>query len=262
MLVKNAAYSRVNLNRHHGQQGDYSWKEDNMTDETDIGREKAEYYRLRAEQVVKNLQKRKMNGLYVQDRQQALAAIMGMIPPGAVVARGDSISIEQIGLLPEIKRRNQNVLIDPFETDADGHWPGDRERMMRETFSADIFITGTNAVTLDGKIVNIDGYGNRVAAMIFGPEKVILVIGVNKIVKDVAEALDRIHNYAAPVNAARHYSKHHDEMLGGLPCVKTGSCADCRHDWRICNYVTVIEGSMLKHKDRINLVITGEELGI
>ena len=108
-----------------------------MINETDISRERANYFRLHAEQVIKNLQKRKMNGLYVQDRHQALSTILGMIPPGAVVARGDSISIERIGLLPEIKRRNQNVLIDPFETDADGHWPKERERMMRETFFAE-----------------------------------------------------------------------------------------------------------------------------
>jgi hypothetical protein len=239
-----------------------SSRKDNMINETDISSEKANHFRLRAEQVIRNLQKRKMNGLYVQDRQQALSTVLGMIPPGAVVARGDSISIERIGLLPEIKQRNQNVLIDPFETDADGHWPKERERMMRETFSADIFITGTNAVTLDGKLVNIDGYGNRVSAIIFGPGKVILVVGIEKIVKDLPEALERIHNYTAPINAERHYLKHHDEMLGGLPCVKTGSCVDCRHDWRICNYVTIIEGAMPQHKGRINLVIVGEELGI
>ncbi len=233
-----------------------------MIDETDISEEKAGYYRLRAEQVIKNLEKRKINGLYVPNGQQALPAIMDMLPPGKVIARGDSISIEQIGLLDEIKKRNGNVLIDPFETDAEGHWPQDRERMMRETFFADIFITGSNALTLDGKIVNIDGYGNRVAPMIFGPEKVILVAGANKIVKDVPEALERIHNYAAPVNATRHYLKHNDAALGGLPCVKTGSCADCRHDWRICNYVTVIEGAMPGHAGRVNVVIIGEELGI
>ena len=233
-----------------------------MTDEIDISRERAGYHRLRAEQVVKNIQKRKMNGLYVPDRREALSAVMEMIPPGMVVARGDSISVERIGLLEEIKKRNQNVLIDPFETDADGHWPKDRERMMRETFSADVFITGTNAVTLDGKLVNIDGYGNRVSAMLFGPGKVILVVGVEKIVRDVPEALNRIHNYAAPINATRHYLQHNDEMLGGLPCVKAGSCADCRHDWRICNYVTIIEGAMPRHHGRINLVIVGEELGI
>jgi hypothetical protein len=134
--------------------------------------------------------------------------------------------------------------------------------MFRETFSADIFITGTNAITLDGKLVNIDGAGNRVAAMIFGPSKVILVIGVNKIVKDVDAALERIHQMAAPVNAKRHVLKHHDEGLSTLPCVKTGSCADCRSDWRICNYTVIIDGAMPQHQGRINVVLVGEELGI
>jgi hypothetical protein len=236
-----------------------------MTDETDISREKAGYFQLRAQQVIKNLQKRKMNGLYAGDARQALSIVMDMIPPGAVVARGDSISVERIGLLTAIKKRNQNALIDPFETGPDGRWAppqAERDRMMRETFFADIFITGTNAVTLDGQLVNIDGNGNRVSAMIFGPAKVILVAGIEKIVKDVPAALERIHNYAAPINAQRHYLKHHDEMLGSLPCVRTGSCADCRHDMRICNYVTIIEGAMPQHRDRITLVLVGEELGI
>ncbi len=233
-----------------------------MINEADISEERANFNRLRAEKTITCLKKRKINGIFLPDQKEALSTIMGMIPPGKVVARGDSISIEQIGILEEIKRRNQNILLDPFDLNAEGHWPKDRERMMRETFFADVYITGTNAVTLDGKIVNIDGYGNRVAPMLFGPEKVILVVGVNKIVKDVPEALDRIHNFAAPINAARHYIKHKDEMLGELPCVKNGSCADCRHDWRICNYVTVIEGSMPGHHGRINLVIVGEELGI
>ena len=236
-----------------------------MIDENDISRERTSYFALRAQQVIKNLQKRKMNGQYVPDRHQALSAVMDMIPPGAVVARGDSMSVERIGLLPEIIKRKQNVLIDPFKTDGEGHWvgtPAERERMMRETFFADIFVTSTNAITLDGKVVNIDGNGNRVAAMIYGPGKVILVAGIEKIVKDVPEALERIHNYAAPINAERHHLKHHDEMLGALPCVKTGSCADCRHEYRICNYTAIIEGALPKHKDRINVVLVGEELGI
>jgi hypothetical protein len=134
--------------------------------------------------------------------------------------------------------------------------------MMRETFFADIFVGGTNAVTLDGRLVNIDGTGNRVAAMIFGPARVILVAGIEKIVNDVPEALNRIHEYAAPINAQRHCIKHHDEALGGLPCVRTGSCVDCRHESRICNYVSIIEGAMPPQRDRISLVLVGEELGI
>jgi hypothetical protein len=236
-----------------------------MIDETDISRERADYYEQRALQVVKNLQKRHMNGQYFPDRVQALSAVMDMIPPGAVVARGDSISLDQIGFLEEITKRNRNKLIDPFKTSPDGNWADDqdtRDVIMKESFLADIFVTGTNAVTLDGKLVNIDGYGNRVAAMIYGPAKVILVIGANKIVKNVDEALERIHQYAAPVNAKRHYLKHHDEKFTDLPCIKTGSCVDCRHEWRICNYTTIIEGAVSRHHGRINVVLVGEELGI
>jgi len=134
--------------------------------------------------------------------------------------------------------------------------------MQRETFFADIFVTGTNAITLDGKLVSTDGLGNRVSAMIFGPKKVILVAGVNKIVNDVDEALRRIHEVAAPLNARRHYLKHHQPELGDLPCVRTGSCVDCSHGWRICRYTVIIEGTMAREKGRINVVLVGEELGL
>lgn len=236
-----------------------------MIDEADISQERASYYKQRAQQVIANLQKRSMSGQYASNRNEALSAVLEMIPPGAVVARGDSISLDQIGLLSEISKRNQNTLIDPFKADADGFWAEaaeERQRMMRESFFADILVTGTNAITLDGKLVNIDGNGNRVAAMIFGPGKVILVVGINKIVKDVTEALERIHQFTAPVNAKRHYLKHNIEDFSDLPCVKTGSCIDCRHEWRICNYTVIIEGAMPHHKGRINVVLVGEELGI
>ena len=235
-----------------------------MIDETDISQEKAFYHRQRAQKVVESLQKRKMLGHYAADKKEALSIVMGLIQPGVVVARGDSISLDQIGLLEALAQRDQNAVIDPFKTDDGGRWVegADRQRMFRETFFADVFITGTNAITLDGKLVNIDGSGNRVAAMIFGPGKVIIVAGVNKIVKDVDEALERIHQIAAPVNAQRHYLKHHAENFANLPCVRTGSCAECRHEWRICNYTVIIDGSMPQHQGRINVVLVGEDLGI
>ncbi len=235
-----------------------------MVDETDIRQEQAFYHRQRAQKVIESLQKNKMNGYYAADKKEALETVMGLIPPGAVVARGDSITLDQIDLLNALAQRNQNAVIDPFVTDAAGHWPPAEERlkMFRETFLADVFITGTNAVTLDGKLVNIDGAGNRVSAMIFGPDKVIMVAGVNKIVKDTAAALERIHQMAAPVNAKRHAVKHHDEALSTLPCVKTGGCVECHHDWRICNYTVVIDGAMPQHQGRINVVLVGEALGI
>jgi L-lactate utilization protein LutB len=235
-----------------------------MIDETDISREKNEYNQQRALKVIENLQKHKMNGFYAPTRQEALKMILEMVPAGAVVARGDGITLDQIGLVEALHKRNQNTVIDPFQTDDEGNWPEPTARlqMMRETFFSDILITGTNAVTMDGKLVNIDGSGNRVAAMIFGPTKVILVAGVNKIVQDVDQALLRIHQYCAPLNAKRHLLKHHSPGLSELPCVKTGSCADCRMDWRICNYTVIIDGAMAFHKGRINVVLVGEELGL
>jgi len=164
-----------------------------MIDETDISQERKWFYEQRAKTVVKNLQKRSINAQYVTNCQEALSTILEMIPTGATVARGDSITLDQIGIIPELRKRNQPPLINPIERDADGFYifpkREDRWRIARETFSADIFLVGTNAVTLDGKLVNIDGWGNRVAPMIFGPEKVIVVAGVNKIVTDVNEAL-------------------------------------------------------------------------
>jgi len=237
-----------------------------MVDETDINQEKAWLHQERARTVIKNLQKRNIDAQYVANRKKALTAILGMIPPGVVVARGDSVSLDQVGVIPELIKRNKNKIIDPLERDADGFYiiaqREQRWRIAREVFSADIFLVGTNAITLDGKLVNIDGWGNRVSAMIFGPEKVIVVVGVNKIVKDVNEALERIHHFAAPMNAKRHYLKHHREEFGDLPCVRTGSCVDCNHPSRICRYTVIIEGAMAREKGRINVVLVGEELGI
>ncbi len=230
----------------------------------DINDGRAFYYKQRALKVIENLQKRSMNGCYADNRAEALSAAMGLIPPGAVVARGDSISVEQIGLLEEIIKRNQNKVIDPFKTDNEGHWPEEteRQRMMRDTFSSDIFITSSNAITLDGKLVNIDGFGNRVSAMIYGPVKVILVIGVNKIVKDLEAALERVRQFAAPVNAYRHYLHSHGKDFANLPCVKTGGCVGCNQEERICNYTVIIDGAMPYHKGRINVILVNEDLGI
>ena len=237
-----------------------------MINKTDLSQEKKWFYEQRAKTAVNNLQKKNINAQYVSSRQEALTTLLEMIPAGATVARGNSVTIDQIGIIPELRKRKQNRLIDPIERDADGLYVipkfEQRKKIARETFSADIFLVGTNAVTLDGKLVNIDAWGNRVSAMIFGPEKVAIVAGVNKIVKDVNEALERIHNVAAPMNAKRHYLKHHSEEFGDLPCARTGSCVDCNHDWRICRYTVIIEGAMIREKDRINVVLVGEELGI
>ena len=236
-----------------------------MIDDKDINPEKQWLGEERAKVTVNNLQKRNINARYFARRQEARDAVLEMIPPGAVVARGDSITVDQVGIIPELIKRQQNAVLDPFQWDADGYYVDsaeDRQQMQRQAFFADVFLSGTNAVTMDGKLVNVDGLGNRVAAMIYGPAKVILVIGVNKIVKDVDEAMERISQVAAPLNARRHYLKHHYDEMGDLPCVRTGRCVDCTHDWKICCYRVIIEGVALSEKGRINVVLVGEDLGL
>jgi hypothetical protein len=236
-----------------------------MIDETDLSQEKKWFHEVRASTLIKNLQKRNMDGQYAPSKQEALAAVMEMIPVGATVARGDSISVEQVGVFEELEKRNQNKLIDPLKKDENGYFIHDtdeRHQMEREAFFADIFITSTNAISLDGKLVNIDGMGNRVSAMVYGPRKVIVVVGANKLVANVDEALARVRDFAAPLNVIRHYQKHHRPHLADLPCFKTGICVDCSHAGRICRYTVIIEGCDAVHKGRINVVLVGEDLGI
>jgi hypothetical protein len=236
-----------------------------MVELMNIQEETRWFYEQRAAVVIKNLARQNINAQFVPGRAEALSVIMAMIPPGAVVARGDSLSCDQVGVLQALRDRRQNSILDPFETDSEGYFSADpaaRHKMQKEAFLADIFITGTNAVTLDGKLVNIDGRGNRVAAMIFGPDKVIVVVGGNKIVKDENEALLRVRQYAAPLNAKRHALKHHQEGFKDLPCVRTGTCVDCSHGYRICHYTVIISGAMDWQKGRLNVVIVGETLGI
>jgi hypothetical protein len=233
---------------------------------TNLNPEKRRGYEEHAKTSVKNFLKKNINALYVPGKPEALTACLAMIPAGAKVGRGDSITVDQIGIIEALKKKGQNSILDPLERDEQGLFSipriEDRRKMACEVFSTDIFLVGANAVTLDGMLVNTDGWGNRVAATIFGPGKVIVVAGINKIVKDVNEAQTRIRNIAAPFNARRHYIEHKEAGFADLPCVRTGNCADCRHDWRICHYTVIIDGAMGQDKGRINVILVGEELGI
>lgn len=236
-----------------------------MIEEKDLSQEKKRYYEARAKSVIKALLKRKINSQYTTNSAEALTAVMEMIRPGATVARGDSVSVDQVGVMEEITKRAQNKIINPLVRDADGNFAfnsRERHRLEREAFFADVFISSTNAITLDGKLVSVDGHGNRVSAMICGPNKVIIVVGANKIVKDVDEALARIHNVATPINAIRHSLKHNMPEGQDLPCVKAGYCIDCNHPAKPCQYTVIIEGSGIMDKGRLNVVLVGEELGI
>jgi len=207
------------------------------------------------QKLITALAKRNIPAFYVEKGQEALKTVLSMIPEGSTVGFGDSLTLRQIGVVDALETGNY-VFLNPWKP---GNSAEDSMRAKRQAFMADVFVTGTNALTMDGKIVNIDGHGNRVAAMLFGPAKVILVVGINKIVKDVDEALDRIKNIAAPLNIQRH--PHFDPPP---PCGDIGECCDCNSPWRICNKTVIIEGQYDndKYKPVINVIIVGEELGL
>ena len=235
-----------------------------MMNDTDTTQERSWLSKTRAQTVVKNLNKKHINALYASNREEALSLILGMVPDGATVVRGDSITLEQIDILRTLKKRGKNRTVDPFEKDTAGRFrytPEQAMDMYREAFGADVFMTGTNAVTLDGKLVNTDGMGNRVAPMIFGPKKVIIAVGINKIVSDVDEARKRIRDICAPLDVKRYILKHGQMEYDTLPCAKTGLCSDCKHDLRFCCYTVIIEAAAITESGRINVVVIGEELG-
>ena len=235
-----------------------------MAGDTDTTGERGWLFETRAQIAIKNLRQNHIGASYVPNRSEALSVIMGMVPDGATVVRGDSITLDQIGIIPALVRRGQNQVVDPFEMDASGrllHKPEQAMSMYQKAFTSDVFLAGSNAVTLDGKLVNTDGMGNRVAPMVFGPRKVILVAGVNKIVNDVEGARKRIRDICAPLDVKRYILKQDQTEYADLPCARTGLCTDCKHELRFCCYTVIIEAVAKTEQGRINVVLIGEELG-
>jgi hypothetical protein len=201
-----------------------------------------------AKKIIRNLEKRRMAGSYAATAAQARDEILAMIPEGAVVYRCGSMTATNMGLWDEMAQLPGIEIIDPYLA---GITPEEGLELRRKGMMADVMIAGSNAITLDGKLVNLDGMGNRVAAMAFGPRKVILVVGMNKVAADLESAIARVKHYAAPVNAIR---------IGvDTPCAETGLCSDCKSPQRICNMWSIIEGHMIK--DRIHVKLVGENLG-
>ncbi len=211
---------------------------------------KAEIKRL-----MERLRENNIPSVYADDKREAYRLVMSMIPAGSVVGLGDSLTLKQIGVVDALEAGNYTFL-NPWKP---GISVEENIRLKREALTSDVFVTGSNAVTLDGKIVNVDGHGNRVAAMLFGPKKVIIVVGINKIVENVDSALRRIRDEAAPMNVRRH--PDFDPLP---PCGATGICSDCSSPWRICNKTVIIERQYdnSRYKPVITVVIVGEGLGI
>jgi hypothetical protein len=205
------------------------------------------------QKVLKNLRANNFDAYFMENSEVARGAILDMIAENAVVGVGDSATVRQIGILRDLEKAGIRIL-NPFSHNltTDPNKQEVRYRMSREIFTSDVLITGTNAITVEGKLVNMDAVGNRVAAMIFGPRKVIIAVGRNKIVRDVEEALNRLKNVIAP---------YHARTKGfGTPCAPTGKCVDCGSDHRICNVTTIIEKR--PWRTDMTIFVINEDLGL
>lgn len=193
--------------------------------------------------VIEGLKSRNMTGYYAKDKDEALKIALDLIPKGASVTMGGCMSAREIGLVSAIEAGDYDFIDrDKYE---------DKRAAMLAAYDADVYLASANAMTEDGVMINIDGNANRVSAIAQGPKKVIFIVGMNKICNDVDAAMKRARNVAAPINAQRF------DLT--TPCSKTGSCMNCKSPDTICCQILITRYS--KHKDRIHVILVGEDLG-
>lgn len=206
------------------------------------------FYETRAQAVIKTLGRNRIQASFAKDAAEAAAKTLAMIPQGASVALGGSMTLLETGIVDGL-RQAPISLIDRFAKDLSQEESLSR---LRQGLQADFFLAGVNAVTEQGELVFVDASCTRVGPILFGPKKVILVAGCNKIVPNLAYAQERIRHFVAPTNAKRLGRK--------TPCAQTGQCADCDSPDRICNVTAVIH----KQADaqRLHVVLVGQELGL
>ncbi len=196
--------------------------------------------------VVKALKERNFDAYFCDNASEMIRLVLSIIPDGASVSFGGSMTIRDSGLVKELKECQRfNVL------DRDAVKPGERKEFMKKAMFCDFFLAGANAITEDGEIVNVDGTGNRVAPMIFGPDNVIVVASMNKVVKNHDDAIARARNYAAPINAQRFDIK--------TPCKNLGKCMNCKSPDSIC--ATIVTHRLSKPQGRIKVILVNEEFG-
>lgn len=198
---------------------------------------------LLATKVIKGLKSRNMDGYYAASKEEALRIALELIPQGASVTMGGSMSVHAIGLSDALKDGDYAFI------DRDAY--EDKREAMLKGYDADVFLSSVNAVTEDGVLINIDGNANRVSAIAQGPKKVLFVVGMNKVCDDVDGAMKRARNVAAPINAQRFGLK--------TPCAKTGSCMDCKSPDTICCQFLMTRYS--KHEGRIHVILVNDALG-
>lgn len=207
---------------------------------------KKQAYQNLANTLIKKLKTRNMEGYYAQDKEEALSIVQNLLSPGCSVSWGGSESIKEIGVIDMVQASNYIIYDRTTAKTVE-----EQTEIYSKMVTADYFFMSSNAITLNGELVNIDGNGNRVACLIYGPKNVIIVAGMNKIVPDIQSAVARIRNFASPANASR--------LNTNTPCGKNGCCGDCLADDCMCCQIVITRKS--RQTNRIKVILVGEELG-
>lgn len=196
--------------------------------------------------VVEALEKRHFSARYCSTALEAKEAVLALIPAGRTVGWGGSVTVDTLGVKEVLRDRKQPIV---DRQTAKSPWEADE--LMKKALTADVFLMSSNAISMDGCLVNLDGRGNRVAALIYGPDRVIVVAGMNKVVPTVEDAISRTRNLAAPMNAQR---------FGKTVCCQTGRCMDCKSPDSICANLVITR--LNRTPDRIHVILVGEDLGM
>lgn len=207
---------------------------------------KEQYYENAANTIIKNLEKRQMEGYYCRTSEDAVKKVLELMPAGSSVGWGGSMTLTESGLMDAVK--NGDYVVNDRET---AKTKEDQKEMYAKILNSDFFLMSTNAITLDGQLVNIDGRGNRISFLCYGPEQVVIVAGMNKVEADVDSAMKRVRNVASPKNTVR--------LNKNTPCAATGKCGDCLSPDCICAQMLVTRFSIVP--GRIKVILVGEELG-
>ena len=207
---------------------------------------KQQAYKTLANTMIKNFAKRNIDAFYCETKEEATALAMELMKDGKTVGMGGSQTVSEMGLLDAVKNSHLH-----FIDRSTAKTPEERKAIFLETMAADYFLMSSNAVTIAGELVNIDGNANRLACLLHGPDQIIMPIGMNKVVSDVESGISRIGTHAAPPNAARLGTK--------TPCAVTGCCNDCHSEDCMCCQIVITRHS--RHKGRIKIILIGEELG-
>lgn len=207
---------------------------------------KKEYYKRLAATVIKGLEKRHMEGHYCDTIDEACTLALSMVPADSSASFGGSVTLDETGVLAALRSRDDITLYDR----ATATTPEENKKIMHDALLCDYYFMSSNAITTDGELINIDGTGNRVAALIYGPENVIILAGMNKVVTSVEEGITRTRNVASPQNCIR--------LDKNTPCKMNGVCGNCLKD-TICDQIVITRASRVPN--RIKVILVGEELG-